>query len=104
MSWILGVADAITPGAAFFVIFDAALAFGSIFSLFWLRPQLSWAAVAAALLAVALPQLLLFQGIVWKDILFADACVAGFVCLAHAAVHWKRPRWRFVLLSAMAPF
>jgi len=27
-------------------------------------------------------------GIVWKDILFADAAIAGFVLLAHAASRW----------------
>jgi hypothetical protein len=102
MSWLLGVADAITPGAAAFVVFDATLAFGSIFSLLWLTRRPSWLALAAAAVAVALPQLFLFQAIVWKDILFADACVAGFVCLAHAAVRWQQLRWRFALLAASA--
>jgi len=53
---------------------------------------------------VALPQLFLFQAIVWKDVLFADACLAGFVCLAHAAAKWQRPRWRFALLGAALMF
>jgi hypothetical protein len=104
MSWLLGVADAISPGAAAFVIFDVTLAFGSIFSLLWLTPRPSWFAVAAAVIVVALPQLFLFQAIVWKDILFADACVAGFVCLCHAAVRWEQSRWRFGLLAAAATF
>ena len=104
MSWLLGVADAIEPGAAPFFIFDTALAFGAILSLLWLPPRSSWASVAAALLVVALPQLFLFQAIVWKDMLFADACLAGFVCLAHAAAYWTSRIWRFVLLSAAAVF
>ncbi len=104
MSWMLGVADAIKPGGAWFVVFDATLAFGSICSLYWLASRPSWSAVAAALITVALPQLFLFQAIVWKDILFADACVAGFVCLSHAALHWQRLRWRFALLAAATAF
>jgi hypothetical protein len=47
-----------------------------------------------------LPQLFLYQALVWKDVLFADACVAGFVCLAHAAARWNERRARTVLLVA----
>ena len=104
MSWLLGIADAMEPGAAPFFIFDAALAFGSIMSLLWLSPRPSWGSVVAAALVVALPQLFLFQAIVWKDMLFADACLAGFVCLAHAAVHWNSRNWRLVLLFCAAVF
>jgi hypothetical protein len=104
MSWLLGVADAIEPGAAPFFIFDAALAFGAILSLLWLVPRPSWAAVVAAILVVALPQLFLFEAIVWKDMLFADACLAGFVCLAHAALHWTSRIGRLALLLAAALF
>jgi 4-amino-4-deoxy-L-arabinose transferase-like glycosyltransferase len=104
MSWLLGIADAIEPGAAPFFIFDAALAFGSILSLLWLSPRPSWAGVVVAVLCVVLPQLFLFQAIVWKDMLFADACLAGFVCLAHAAVQWNSRNWRLVLLFGAAVF
>ncbi|MGD0144542.1 MAG: hypothetical protein ABSC92_15420 [Rhizomicrobium sp.] len=102
MSWLLGVADAVTPGAALFVVFDAVLAYGALLSVLWLTPRTSWIAAVAAAIVVALPQLFLFQAIVWKDMLFADACVAAFVCLAHAAVQWRRPRLRFALLVGAA--
>jgi hypothetical protein len=104
MSWILGVFDAVVPGGALFVLFDALLAFGALLSLLWLVPRPSWWAVAAALVIVALPQLFLFQAIVWKDMLFADACVAGFVCLGHTVQQWSSPRLRFALLGASALF
>jgi len=104
MSWLLGIADAIAPGAAPFFVFDAALAFGALLSLLWLSPRPSWAGVVAAMLVVTLPQLFLFQAIVWKDMLFADACLAGFVCLAHAAVHWTSRIGRLALLAAAALF
>ena len=38
-----------------------------------------------ALLIVLTPQWLLYQGEIWKDILFADAAIAGFAALA-----WQR--------------
>lgn len=102
MSWILGVGDAIVPGASLFVIFDTLLAFASLASMLWLPPRVSWAAVVCAAILVALPQIILYQAIVWKDILFADTCLAGFACLAYAAVRWRQPRQRFALIAASA--
>jgi hypothetical protein len=102
MSWLLGIAGAIEPRAAPFFICDAALAFGALLSLLWLSPRPAWGSVVAAALVVALPQLFLFQAIVWKDMLFADACLAGFVCLAHAAVHWSSRTSRLALLCTAA--
>ena len=102
MAWMLGIGDAIVPGASLFVVFDTTLAYAALLSLFWLTPRPSWTAVAATAVALCLPQLLLFQGIVWKDILFADACLAGFVCMAHAAARWERRPIRLTLLAASA--
>ena len=101
MAWLLGLGDAILPGAGLFVIFDALLAFGALFSLLFLKPVRSgWLAAIVVLIAAPLPQLFLYQALVWKDVLFADACVAGFVCLAHAAARWLEHRTRTVLLVA----
>jgi hypothetical protein len=104
MSWLLGISDAISPDAAAFVLFNTAVSFGAILSLLWLVRHPAWPAIAASLVVVLLPQMFLFQAIVWKDILFADACLAGFVCLAHAAAQWDRQRMRFALLGGAALF
>ena len=104
MSWLLGVADAIEHGGALFVVLDAAMAFGAVVSLLWLMQKPSWFAVPAAVSCVALPQLFLFQAIVWKDILFADSCLVGFILLSHAAAHWKLRVWRFALIAASSIF
>ena len=104
MSWLLGVGDAIAPGFALFVVFDTAMAFGALAAILFLVKRPGWFAVLGAAIAVALPQLFLFQAIVWKDVLFADACVLGFVCLAQAAFRWERERTRFVWLGASAIF
>src|SRR5689334_12898261 len=45
MSWMLGVFDAVVPGGALFVLFDATLAFGALLSLLWLVEKPSWWAV-----------------------------------------------------------
>jgi len=96
MAWLLGV---LGPGP--FMALDASLMFGSLLLL--TRRGGSWLAAGFALAAVLLPQLLLYQAIVWKDVLFADAAVASFVCIAQAEARWH---WGWgcaaVLLLALA--
>jgi hypothetical protein len=104
MSWMLGMADALRPGAAYFVLFDTVLAFAALVSLLWLTRRVSWIAVAAVAVVVCLPQLVIYQGIVWKDVLFADATLAGFVCLAHAAVRWSGRRVRLAAIGSALLF
>jgi hypothetical protein len=81
-----------------FVFLDVVVAFGAFLSLIALGPRANWAAAAVAALCVVSPQFLLYQGIVWKDVLFADSTVAGFVCLAHAARFWGATRARIALV------
>ncbi|HEY1614967.1 MAG TPA: hypothetical protein VGF97_14875 [Rhizomicrobium sp.] len=104
MAWMLGVADAISPGAGLFMAFDATVLTASLLSLLWMERRCSWLAVCAAVLIVAVPQFVLYQGIVWKDVLFADATVAGYVLLAHAASRWTQVRIRTGLLVTAALF
>jgi len=108
MAWLLGLGDRILPGTGLFVLFDAALLFAALLSLVWLRPRVRWLAVAVLLLCLPLPQLVLYQTIVWKDVLFANAMVAGFIALAQAEARWTnaKARWAWVaaafLLFALA--
>ena len=104
MSWLLGIADVIQHGGAPFVVLSAAMAFGAVASLLWLTHRPSWLAVPAAIICVVSPQLFLFQAIVWKDILFADACLVAFALLSHAAVRWSWPVWRFGIVAASSLF
>jgi hypothetical protein len=99
MAWMLGVGDAALPGAGLFVLFDAGLLCAAMVSLLWLRPRASWAAVFVGGLCVLSPQFLIYQGIVWKDVLFADAAVAGFAMLACAAARWRDAGMRFVFIG-----
>lgn len=94
MSWLLGRFDAVTPGTGLFMAANAALLMVSLA----LLPRLSkapvgWAAPAVLALVLATPQLINFQGIVWKDVLFANLSIAGFVGLA-LALRGGAPGWR----------
>lgn len=103
MSWILGVSDYLAaPPDALYTLFQMLLAFGALAAVLWLPKRVSWAAVAAGLVMLLLPQFVMEQAVVWKDALFADATFAGYLCLAHAAVQWQRPRLRLLLLAASA--
>jgi hypothetical protein len=100
MAWLLGLGDALVPGAGLFVALDSVLAFGALAALLALRrAKAGWPAAIAALAIVLSPQLLLYQGIVWKDILFADAAVAGFAALAWAFARWDAMRIRTACLG-----
>ena len=101
MAWLLGLGDAVLPGAGLFVALDSILAFGTLILLLSLKPEgATWLTAAIALVGVLLPQFLLYQGLVWKDVLFADSTVAGFACLAHAVSRWKAVQSRAVWVAA----
>jgi hypothetical protein len=84
MAWVLGLCDAILPGSALFVVLDAALLFGALAALTARAERVSWAAAVLAIALMLSPLVLIYQGIVWKDVFFADGAVAGFVCLSLA--------------------
>jgi hypothetical protein len=104
MSWLLGISEAVRGDAWLFVLFDTLMAFGALLSLLWLVEKPRAPAIAMALICAALPQFFLFGAIVWKDVLFANALLAGFVFLAHAAARWNRRGVRFACLAGAAIF
>ncbi|MDP3660868.1 hypothetical protein [Phenylobacterium sp.] len=87
-SWILGRFDALHAGTSLYVTASALLLYLSLMTLPSLRPRTSWLAAPVALAAMLTPQLLIYQGIVWKDVLFANLAVVGFIALAHAERGW----------------
>jgi hypothetical protein len=88
-SWVLKPFDHLVSGTGLYVAASAAILFFSLMSLSRLRPRASWLAVVLAALFALTPQLLIYPGIVWRDVLFADLTIAGFVLLAHAAPRWQ---------------
>ena len=101
MAWLLGLADAVTPGAGLFVVFDCLLLFGSLAWLLALPqgPTRSRASIVVAVACVASPLWLIYPGIIWKDVLFASSGLAGFTALAQAAAWWSQPRRRLALIA-----
>jgi hypothetical protein len=105
MAWLLGLADRAVRGAPIFFAADAALACAAllVFSRASPGPRIQGMVVMA--LALASPQMLIFQGVAWKDLLFADATLAAFAALALAGRAWdRRPARAGLLLGAFALF
>jgi 4-amino-4-deoxy-L-arabinose transferase-like glycosyltransferase len=101
MAWLLGLFDAILPGPGLFMAFTVLLLWGAWLTI--LRIGRPGPATALLLLAVLLtPQLVLYQGEIWKDVLFANAGIAGFAALAAAVALWERPQARWAWLAASA--
>ncbi|MCA6296925.1 MAG: hypothetical protein IM595_06330 [Phenylobacterium sp.] len=102
MSWLLGRFDSLLSGTSLFVAFNAGVLFASLIALSRLAPRAHWLAVVLAALAFMTPQLLIYQGAVWKDVMFANFAIAGTICLAFAAERWSQVRSRVILLAGGA--
>lgn len=87
MAWLLGLFDGLVPGTLLFLLFQTLLLLAGLLALLALKPR-GWLSAGLALLVVATPQYLLYQGEIWKDVLFANAGIAGFAALAW---HLRRP-------------
>ena len=70
MAWMLGLADRIAPGAPLFFVFQAALFFAGLSALALVRGAGWWAVLLAALISGS-PLVLVYQGLVHEDMLFA---------------------------------
>ena len=104
MAWLLGLADRVIAGAPLFFVFDAALFFAALAAMALVRGT-GWLAVAVAVAISASPLVLIYQGLVVKDVLFADASLAGFAAIAWAARLWPRRPARLALCAlALALF
>lgn len=104
-SAILGFFDRVLPGAALYVAASLLLLFMSWAGLRTLRPRTAWAGPVLLVVVLLLPGLVGYQATVWKDVLFANLTVAGFVCLAHAALRFDdRPRPWLPLAAALICF
>lgn len=102
-AWLLGVFDSISPGTKAYLAAATGLLFGAWLWLTRIAGRASILAAVVALALIATPNILIYQGIVWRDVLFANLGVAGFVSLAAAARAWdagRRP-WLTVALAAL---
>src|SRR6478735_11910394 len=95
MAFLLGVFDSLVPGTFLFLLFQSLILLGGLLALLALKPR-GWLSPLLALAIVLTPHWLLFQGAIWKDILFAAAAIAGFATLAW---HARRPRPALLILA-----
>jgi hypothetical protein len=103
MSWLLGLGDAVWPGAALFVVVQTALIAGALVALLTLGRRVGWPCVALCVMVAVTPQLLIYRSIVWKDVLFAGSTVAGFAAMARAAACWPDAarRWAWTAVCGL---
>jgi hypothetical protein len=100
-AWLLGLFDAVIPGTALYVVASALLLFLSLASFSRLRARIGWIGVAVTAAVLLTPQVLIYQAIVWKDVMFANTAVAGVVLMAHAAAEWENARRRWLRLAGV---
>ena len=98
MAFLLGIFDRFVPGSGLFLLFTSVLALFSFFTLTQPRQASGWS-VLLALVVMVSPQWLLYQGLIWKDVLFANAAIAGFAALVLAARSRVHPGW--VVMAAL---
>jgi hypothetical protein len=100
MAWLLGLADRVHPGAWLFVVLNGALFYGGLFAFVALERRPRPLCLPLLVLWMVSPIVLIYQGVVLKDVLFANAALAGFAALAWAGRLWTTPLRRGVLVSA----
>lgn len=101
MSWLLGISDRLGGDARAFMVVQTLTGFAALAGLLICVRRVGPLAVACAALICLTPQILMYQGYILKDVLFADAILAGFVCLALAARFWKSQtvRWATIVMA-----
>lgn len=103
MAWAMGLFDSLLAGTGLFILFNGALALFA-FHTFAQPRRATGLTLLLAVLVMLSPQWLLYQGIVWKDVLFADAALAGIAALARAArgdALWYSPALLLLALAMM---
>ena len=103
-SAVLGLFDRVIPGTGLYLVASGGLTLCALLALRGLRPRMSWAAPVVALAVTLSPMMLIYQGIIWKDVLFANLAVGGFVLLGHIVKSWAsadRPWLKLLLLALM---
>jgi hypothetical protein len=99
MAWLLGLAARLSPDAAAFIAVDAAIFFSSLLGFAAVRPTPRPIAFFVLLALAATPLVLVYQGAVLKDVLFANLATAGFACLAWLERLANRPGPRRLLIA-----
>jgi hypothetical protein len=101
-AWVLGAFDSVLAGVSLYVAVTALLLFGAWLWMVRQEVRVSWLAAPVAAAVVLTPTVLVYQGIAWKDVFFANTAVLGFVCVMAASRTWEAGRRPWLALSAAA--
>lgn len=104
MSALLGLLDRLVPGTALYLLLATALFYLPLMALAGpVRPRgvVGWSAAVLLVAGLASPLVLIDQGTVWKDVLFANLALSAFTCLV-LAQRRESPSSRIALLAGAA--
>jgi hypothetical protein len=102
MSFLMLVFDHILPGTALFLLFMQALFFGALMIAVRSAGRVGWWTPVIVVLGSLHPLVLVYQGIVWKDVLFANFAVFAFALLFAASRRHGWPRYALFALGLLA--
>ncbi len=100
-SAMLAICARILPGTGVYLVATALIFAGALAALPGLRNRASWAAPVVVALLVLSPDFMIFQGDIWKDVMFSNLAVASFVLLAHIARVWPQGRRPWMALAGL---
>jgi hypothetical protein len=106
VTWWIGVTNAIWPEGGGAMLLATAMHAAAVGVLIWSVPKAGAGLLLAACCWAIWPVMLVYDGMVWKDVMFANAAVLA------ASLVWKatqakpgQPRWPWIgLLCLMLPF
>ncbi|WP_395673843.1 hypothetical protein [Phenylobacterium sp.] len=101
-AWLLGVFDELLAGTSLYVMASGLMLFGGWLWLVRMTGRPSWLAVPVAAAIVLTPNILIYQGIVWKDVFFANSATLGFILLIAAARGFEAGRKPVLALAGAA--
>jgi hypothetical protein len=81
MAWLLSLSDGLTHGTGPYMMGQGLLLFGSLGAIVVASPKVGRFSPLLPVILLFSPLVMLWQAIVWKDVLFADLTVAGFAAL-----------------------
>jgi hypothetical protein len=93
MSYLMMLFDSTIPGTALFLVFVQALFFGAMILIILSVERVRWWTAPIIAVGCLHPFVIVYQGIVWKDVLFANLSVFAFAWLYVARNRKRLWRW-----------
>jgi hypothetical protein len=102
MSLLLGIFDRALPGTGLYLAFVSSLFFVSLMLVLFSVREVRWPALIFLIVFLCGPLVLIYQGIIWKDVLFANLTVFAFAYILSAEKHSQRRRYILYSVAMLA--